>query len=75
MNNWAYDLLGVYSSRKAIIVSHYLIGNNGTAGTNQRTQGAWRSQGQTMYSRLKTRPNLFMMLCGHVKFKIFVWLC
>lgn len=66
MNNWAYDLLGVYSSRKAIVVSHYLIGNNGTAGTNQGTQGAWRSQGQTMYNRLKSRPNLFMMLCGHV---------
>ncbi|HBL76604.1 MAG TPA: hypothetical protein DD458_15375 [Prolixibacteraceae bacterium] len=66
MNNWAYNLLTQYSTRKAIIVSHYLIGNNGSSGTNNGDAGTFRSQGQAIYDRLKYCPNVFMMLCGHV---------
>ena len=66
MNNWAYNLLVDYPTRKAIIVSHNLIGNNGIAGTNNGTAGTFRSQGLGIYNRLKTLPNVFMMLCGHV---------
>ena len=66
MNSWAYNLLLQYSGRKAIIVSHYLIGNNGSSGTNDGTPGTFRLQGQGIYDRLKYCPNVFMMLCGHV---------
>jgi hypothetical protein len=66
VNNWAYNLLTQYSEKKAIIVSHYLIGNNSIAGTNSGTPGTFRSQGQSIYERLKYCPNVLMMLCGHV---------
>lgn len=66
MNTWAYNLLLQYSTRKAIIVSHYLIGNNSIANSNNGNPGTYRSQGQAIYDRLKFCPNVFMMLCGHV---------
>ena len=66
MNTWAYNLLNSYSSRKAIIVSHYLIGNNDSPGTNAGIPGTFRTQGQGIYDRLKYCPNVFMMVCGHV---------
>ncbi len=65
-NSWAYNLLVQYPNRKAIIVSHSLIGNNSTAGSNEGTPGTFRSQGQAIYNRVKYCPNTFMMLCGHV---------
>lgn len=66
MNTWAFNLLNTHASRKAIVVSHYLIGNNSIAGTNDGTPGTFRAQGQAIYDRLKHCPNVFMMLCGHV---------
>jgi predicted phosphodiesterase len=65
MNAWAYDLLGTYASRKAIVVSHSIMSLNPFAGTNT-PQGNFSSQGKALYERLKPRANLFMMLCGHV---------
>ena len=58
VRNWANALLGTYSNRRAIIVSHYIIniGNPGTFG----------SAGQAIYNALKGNPNLFLMLCGHM---------
>lgn len=58
MNTWAYDLLGTYSSRKAIIVTHFLM--------NRGNQGSFSSQGQGIYDRVKSRPNVFMMIGGHI---------
>lgn len=58
MNNWANELLGTYASRKAIVVSHYLIGIGQPA--------SFGAQGLSIYNRLKSRPNVFMFLCGHV---------
>src|SRR5207253_1674494 len=55
---WANGLLQTYSSRRGIVVSHYLIDNGFNA--------AWSSQGQATYNALKGNPNLFLMLCGHV---------
>jgi hypothetical protein len=66
MNTWAYNLLGTYSTYKAIIVSHFIIGINGTAGTNMGTPADFGGQGQAIYDRLKSRPNVFLMLCGHI---------
>ncbi len=56
LNDWAYKLLGDYANRKAIVVSHYIM----------TTTGEFTSQGSAIYQRLKVRPNLFLMLCGHV---------
>lgn len=53
---WANNLLQTYSSRKAIIVSHWIINANGTFG----------AQGQAVYNGLKANPNLMLMLCGHI---------
>src|SRR6185436_8222764 len=53
---WANSLLQTYSSRKAIIVSHYIINADATFGT----------QGLAIYNALKNNPNLYLMLCGHI---------
>lgn len=53
---WADSLLQAYPSRKAIIVSHYLLDATGTFG----------AQGMAVYAALRHNPNLFLMLCGHV---------
>ncbi len=63
---WADKLLKEYSTHKAILVSHYIINNNGIAGTNEGTPGEFSRQGEEIYEQLKDNPNLFMMLCGHV---------
>jgi len=54
---WADSLLTVHSSRRAIIISHYLI--------NVGNPGSWSPQGEAIYAALKNNPNLFLMLCGH----------
>jgi hypothetical protein len=55
---WANSLLQTYSSRRAIVVSHYLI--------NSGFNASWSNQGLATYNALKGNPNLFLMLCGHV---------
>jgi nitrous oxide reductase accessory protein NosL len=67
MNTWAYNLLGTYASRKAIIVTHYFLDNGspapwGVSGGVNPTN----SQGEGIYEALKTRRNVCMFLCGHV---------
>jgi hypothetical protein len=57
MNNWAYTLLGTYASRKGIVVTHNMVGNGDPA--------PFSVQGQSIYTKLKTRANLVMMLGGH----------
>jgi hypothetical protein len=54
---WADALLGTYSNRRAIVVSHDIIdiGN----------PGAFSFEGQAIYNALKDNSNLFLMLCGH----------
>lgn len=54
--SWANTLLQTYSSRKAIIVSHWIINSDGSFG----------AQGQAIYTALKGNPNLMLMLCGHI---------
>ena len=55
---WSDGLLAAYPSRRAIVVTHYLMetGNG----------GAFSTQGQAIWNELKDRPNLFLMLGGHV---------
>ncbi|HIC83124.1 MAG TPA: T9SS type A sorting domain-containing protein, partial [Candidatus Marinimicrobia bacterium] len=54
---WADSLLNTYSTRRAIIVSHYII--------DAGIQGNRGTQGQAIYERLNDNPNMFLMLCGH----------
>jgi len=53
---WMRNLLDTYSNRRAIIGSHYILNLNGTYG----------AQGQVIYNSVKDKPNVFMMLAGHV---------
>jgi len=55
---WADNLLQTYSTRRAVIVTHWLI----NAGFN----ASFSAQGQAIYDTLKDNPNLFLMLGGHV---------
>lgn len=54
--NWADSLVKAYPNRKVIVVSHWIINSDATFG----------AQGQAIYNKLKTNPNLWLMLCGHV---------
>ncbi len=55
---WADNLLRTHSNRRAIVVSHKITG------TGNPSAFSW--VGQTIYNALKSNPNLFLMLCGHV---------
>jgi hypothetical protein len=55
---WADGLLKTHASRRAIVISHWII----NAGFN----ATFSAQGQAIYNALKGNPNLFLMLCGHV---------
>jgi hypothetical protein len=52
---WADQVLQTHREQRGIIVSHYILNNDGSFGR----------QGQLIYDTLKNNPNLFMMLCGH----------
>lgn len=52
---WVNNVLKAYSNRRAIIVSHELIG----------TGGAWTATGQLLYDMVKDNTNIALMLCGH----------
>ena len=51
--DWADALLKANSSRRGIVVSHYMLNLDNTWGN------------ATIYDALKDNPNLFLMLCGH----------
>ena len=56
--NWADGLLTTYSNRRAIAVTHNMLGTG--------NPGAFSTQGQAIYDALKGHSNLFLMLGGHV---------
>ncbi|MBB5439017.1 hypothetical protein HDC92_002701 [Pedobacter sp. AK017] len=60
LNNWVDEILATHSSRKAIVVTHYVI--NGS--------GAFSSQASLLYNKIKYRPNLFMMYGGHISARV-----
>jgi hypothetical protein len=55
---WADSVLATHADRRAIIVSHYIIGTG--------NPGSFGSQGAAIYNALKDNDNIFLMLCGHV---------
>ncbi len=57
---WANGILKQFPSRRAILVSHYIL-NNGNPAT-------FGPQGQTLFTALSNNPNLFLTLSGHIGF-------
>ena len=55
--HWADSLLKAYGGRRAIVVSHDIIGAGYPA--------SFSVEGQVTYDSLKDNPNVFLMLCGH----------
>jgi len=55
---WADALLKAYPDRRAIVTSHWIVGQGNPA--------AFGGQGQQIYDGLKNNPNLFLLLCGHI---------
>jgi len=53
---WVKNLLTTYSNRKAIIASHYILTLYNTFGF----------EGEAIYNAVKSYPNVFLMLCGHI---------
>ena len=56
--DWADAVLAAHPSRRAIVISHYLLEGG--------TSNAFSNQGSATYEALKDNPNLFLMLCGHL---------
>ena len=56
--DWADGLLTTYSNKRAIVVTHHVLGTG--------NPGSFGSQGQDIYDALKDNSNLFLMLGGHV---------
>ncbi|MCS7260331.1 MAG: metallophosphoesterase [Anaerolineae bacterium] len=53
---WADTLLKTYPERRAIVVSHEILG----------ADASFTFLGQAIYRALRDNPNLFLLLCGHV---------
>ena len=56
--HWADDLLKAHADRRAVVVTHHLVGSGNPA--------PFSAQGQAIYDALKGNPNLLLMLGGHV---------
>ena len=71
---WANDILkNRYPTKKAIVVSHHIVSSTNTLITNTgytlngvRHKPEFDYTGQFIFDELKNRPNLFLMLSGHV---------
>lgn len=66
LNKWAGTVLEKYADRKAILVSHSFIHFNAKTGTNEKGFPKFSKQGQRRIDRLKSYPNVFLTLSGHV---------
>jgi hypothetical protein len=58
---WADNLLTTYSDRRAIVVSHSILGYPPSGSPI----APFTAIGQDIYDELRDNPNLFLMLCGH----------
>jgi hypothetical protein len=55
---WADGVLAANPGRLGIVVSHSVL--------NTGYPASWSDEGQPIYDALKDRPNLIMLLCGHM---------
>jgi hypothetical protein len=58
---WADDLLTTYGDRRAIVVSHSILGYPPSGSSI----APFTTIGQNIYNGLRDNENLFLMLCGH----------
>ena len=56
--DWADEVLKQHDTRRAIVVTHYMVGPGNPAD--------FGPQGQAIYDELKDNPNLFLLLGGHI---------
>lgn len=56
--DWADALLKAHPHRRAIVTSHYIVGEGNPA--------SFSTQGAAIYNNLKDNPNLILLLCGHI---------
>lgn len=66
LNKWAGSVLEKYADRRAILVSHSFIHFNAVPGTNEKGFPKFSKQGQRRFDELKSYPNVFLTLSGHV---------
>lgn len=55
---WADSVLKAHPNRRAIVTSHYIV--------NTGNPAPFGPQGRLIYDALKSNPNLFLLLCGHI---------
>lgn len=70
---WADSVLTVHSDRKAILVTHSMLGRPKGSNTNttpgqgdRKVQSNFTKQGQNIYDMAKHHSNVFIMLGGHI---------
>jgi hypothetical protein len=61
--DWAESVLAQYPTRRVIVLTHHA--GDDQADVNS-TSAPFSAQGSAIYNRLKTNPNFFLMLGGHV---------
>ncbi len=59
---WADDVLATNQNRRVIVLTHFA----GDDTPDDTTVSPFSAQGQAIYDELKTNPNFFLMLGGHV---------
>lgn len=69
---WAYEKIAENPTRKAIVVTHYAVAArdedyDGKLDWGLQSRTPAYSQAESIYNKLKSLPNFFMMLGGHVK--------
>jgi hypothetical protein len=58
--DWTENVLATNQNRRIIVMTHYAGGDCGGTSCGMSTQG------EAIYNRLKTYPNFFLMMGGHV---------
>ncbi|MBA4149704.1 MAG: hypothetical protein H0X66_16450 [Verrucomicrobia bacterium] len=61
--DWAENVLAQYPNRRVIVLTHHAGADNSNVNA---TTTSFSAQGSAIYNRLKTNPNFFLMLGGHV---------
>jgi hypothetical protein len=56
--DWAEGLVQAYPERRVIVTTHHMV--------NTGNPASWSSYGEAIYERLKSYPNLDLMLGGHI---------
>lgn len=54
--DWANNLLATNINRRGIIASHSILNTN----------GSFTTEGNSIFNKVKSNSNLFLMLCGHM---------